>query len=41
VKRKLAAQDWADMNAYAQAKSEFVEEVIARAVQQGEQGLSK
>ena len=33
VKRKLAREDWADMNAYAAAKSEVVEEIVARALQ--------
>jgi GrpB-like predicted nucleotidyltransferase (UPF0157 family) len=32
TKRKLARQDWFDMNAYAQAKSEVIEEVLARAL---------
>src|SRR4051794_3066234 len=32
VKRKLAQQDWSDMNAYAAAKSEVVEQIIARAL---------
>jgi GrpB-like predicted nucleotidyltransferase (UPF0157 family) len=31
VKRKLAKEDWSDMNAYAQAKTEVVERIIARA----------
>jgi GrpB-like predicted nucleotidyltransferase (UPF0157 family) len=31
VKRKLAREDWPDMNAYARAKSDVVEEIIARA----------
>ena len=31
VKRTLAQKDWPDMNAYAQAKSEIVEEILARA----------
>lgn len=31
AKRKLAGQDWPDMNAYAQAKSEIVEEILVRA----------
>ena len=29
AKRKLAAQDWLDMNAYAQAKSEVIERILA------------
>jgi GrpB-like predicted nucleotidyltransferase (UPF0157 family) len=33
LKRKLAKEDWPDMNAYARAKSEVVEEIIARASQ--------
>src|SRR3984957_15733604 len=33
VKRKLAKEDWPDMNAYARAKSEVVERIIARAQQ--------
>ena len=32
VKRKLAGEDWPDMNAYARAKSEVVEQIIARAM---------
>lgn len=32
VKRKLAKEDWTDMNAYAAAKSEVVEEILARAM---------
>ncbi|MCE9604800.1 MAG: GrpB family protein [Planctomycetia bacterium] len=31
LKRKLAKEDWPDMNAYARAKSELVEEIVARA----------
>ena len=31
LKRNLAKEDWPDMNAYARAKSEVVEEIIARA----------
>lgn len=34
LKRKLATEDWSDMNAYAQAKSELVEEILVRASQQ-------
>jgi GrpB-like predicted nucleotidyltransferase (UPF0157 family)/GNAT superfamily N-acetyltransferase len=30
VKRKLAREDWTDMNAYARAKSEVVEQILAR-----------
>jgi len=33
LKRKLAKEDWSDMNAYARAKSEMVEEIIARTLQ--------
>ena len=33
VKRKLATEDWQDMNAYARAKTEVVEQIIARALQ--------
>jgi len=35
VKRKLAQQDWPDMNAYAGAKTEVVEQITARALQEG------
>lgn len=31
LKRKLAQQEWSDMNAYAQAKTAFIEDIIARA----------
>ena len=31
VKRKLAREDWSDMNAYARAKTDVVEQIIARA----------
>jgi GrpB-like predicted nucleotidyltransferase (UPF0157 family) len=31
VKRKLAKEDWPDMNAYARAKSDVVEQITARA----------
>jgi GrpB-like predicted nucleotidyltransferase (UPF0157 family) len=31
VKRTLAQEDWPDMNAYAQAKSDVVEQIIIRA----------
>jgi GrpB-like predicted nucleotidyltransferase (UPF0157 family) len=34
VKRKLAKEDWSDMNTYARAKSEVVEQIIARALQE-------
>ncbi|MHA3772591.1 GrpB family protein [Verrucomicrobiota bacterium sgz303538] len=33
LKRRLATEDWPDMNAYARAKSEVVEEIIAQALQ--------
>lgn len=33
TKRRLAAQDWPDMNAYADAKSEVVAAILERAVQ--------
>jgi len=32
VKRKLSSQDWPDMNAYARAKSEVVEQILTRAL---------
>ena len=35
VKRNLAREDWPDMNAYAQAKTEVVEEILGRALQVG------
>ena len=31
IKRRLAAEDWSDMNAYADAKSEVIEGIIAAA----------
>lgn len=31
LKRKLAKEDWSDMNAYARAKGEVVEDILARA----------
>ncbi len=34
LKRELAKEDWPDMDAYAQAKSEVVEEIITRALQE-------
>jgi GrpB-like predicted nucleotidyltransferase (UPF0157 family) len=34
VKRKLASEDWPDMNAYARAKSEVVEQILARAMRE-------
>jgi GrpB-like predicted nucleotidyltransferase (UPF0157 family) len=36
VKRKLATQSWADMNAYADAKSEVIERIIADARESSE-----
>ena len=33
VKRKLANEDWPDMNAYAREKTEVVEQITARALQ--------
>ena len=36
VKRKLAQEDWVDMNAYAQAKAEVVEQITARALEKSE-----
>jgi GrpB-like predicted nucleotidyltransferase (UPF0157 family) len=33
VKRKLAKEDWPDMNAYARAKTQVVEQITARALQ--------
>jgi len=33
LKRRLAKEDWPDMNAYARAKSEVVELITARALQ--------
>lgn len=35
LKRNLAKQDWPDMNDYARAKTEVVEQIIARALQEG------
>ena len=34
VKRKLAEQDWSDMNAYAHAKTEVVEQILVRALRE-------
>ncbi|MGB8353468.1 MAG: GrpB family protein [Chthoniobacteraceae bacterium] len=34
MKRKLVEADWPDMNAYAQAKTEVVEQITARALQE-------
>lgn len=36
VKRKLATQSWADMNDYAEAKTEVIERIIATARESGE-----
>jgi GrpB-like predicted nucleotidyltransferase (UPF0157 family) len=36
IKRQLAAQDWPDMNAYARAKTQVIEEVIAASQAAGE-----
>jgi GrpB-like predicted nucleotidyltransferase (UPF0157 family) len=36
TKRRLAAEDWPDMNAYAAAKTEVVEDIIAAASAAGE-----
>jgi GrpB-like predicted nucleotidyltransferase (UPF0157 family) len=32
VKRELAAKEWPDMNAYAQAKTEVIESIIAASI---------
>lgn len=32
VKRKLAKEDWPDMDAYARAKSQVVEQILKQAV---------
>jgi hypothetical protein len=34
--RQLATQDWSDMNAYAQAKTDVIEDVIAASQAAGE-----
>lgn len=36
VKRQLAKQDWTDMNAYASAKAEVVEQITARALSESD-----
>jgi GrpB-like predicted nucleotidyltransferase (UPF0157 family) len=36
TKRRLAAQDWPDMNAYAQAKTDVIEDVIGASQAAGE-----
>jgi GrpB-like predicted nucleotidyltransferase (UPF0157 family) len=37
VKRRLAAQSWPDMNAYAEAKTSIIESIMAAAVAAGEE----
>jgi GrpB-like predicted nucleotidyltransferase (UPF0157 family) len=37
TKRRLAAREWPDMNAYAEAKTEVVERIIAGAIAAGEE----
>ena len=37
VKRRLAAQSWPDMNAYAEAKTAIIESIVAAAVAAGEE----
>jgi len=41
VKRQLAAQSWPDMNAYADAKSDIIESIIAAAIDTGEEVRSE
>jgi GrpB-like predicted nucleotidyltransferase (UPF0157 family) len=36
LKRDLAKRDWEDMNAYARAKSEVIEQIIVRAFKDGD-----
>jgi GrpB-like predicted nucleotidyltransferase (UPF0157 family) len=36
VKRELAKQDWPDMNAYAEAKTQVIEEIIGASLAAGE-----
>ena len=36
VKRRLAAQTWPDMNAYAEAKTDVIESIITAAIANGE-----
>jgi len=36
AKRELAAKDWSDMNAYAEAKTEVIESIIAAEQAAGE-----
>lgn len=38
VKRNLSGRDWSDMNEYARAKTEVVEAIVARALQDGGTG---
>lgn len=38
VKRRLAAQSWPDMNAYAEAKTGIIESIMAAAIVAGEEG---
>ncbi len=40
TKRELTARDWADMNAYADAKTEVIEAIKRRARSAREQGAS-
>src|SRR5215470_8433364 len=37
TKRRLAAQSWPDMNAYAQAKTDVIESIMAAAVADGQE----
>ncbi len=39
VKRRLAKEDWMDMNAYARAKTEVVEQITARALQEADNAV--
>ena len=36
TKRKLAAKEWSDMNAYADAKTEVIESIIAASLAENE-----
>jgi len=36
MKRALAAKEWSDMNAYAEAKTEVIESIIASTQSEGE-----
>lgn len=40
LKRRLAEREWDDMNDYAQAKSDLVEEILARADEQAVRGAA-